>query len=306
MTSAWPDLAFPSFREYVEEQQRNRVGTDGVPAYAHPVDQWILRTLGSLPVRSVLDKAIDAYISSQMGQELATGISIDGKSFPDLFDVLSHCARTLGIPIPHAVAMNSVELFNAFTAGTDEYAFIGITAGLCQHFSHEEASFVIGHECGHIVSRHMEYHTLVSILTGTLAAYLGPLGALLARTAGVPLRAWARRSEVTADRAGLLCCGELKVAERALLRLAAGLADVDQVDIEDYLRKARDIEQYHGLSGWQQLFMTHPLIPKRIEALRLFARSEIYFEVSDNPVPAGMQVLSRAELDRRVNDIVKP
>lgn len=300
------DRQILSFREYIDRQSRGLEGDDGAPRYAHPVDRWILRTLNSLPVKTVLDKAIDAYISVQMGQYLATGISIDDKSFPDLYEVLSHCAETLGTPPPHAVALDVGELFNGFTAGTDEYAFIAVTPGLCQYFTREEACFVIGHECGHIASKHMEYHTLVSLLTNTASHYLGPLGKILSQTAGIPLLAWERRSEITADRAGLLCCSDIRIAERALVRLVAGYADVDRVDIEDYLRKYKDIEEYHGMSGWQQLFVTHPVIPKRIEALRLFARSQLYYDLTGKARSDAGPLLSEEELNRRVNQLVKP
>jgi Zn-dependent protease with chaperone function len=300
------DRRFLTFQEYIDRQARGLFADDGTPLYAHPVDEWILRSLKAIPVKTVLDKALDTVISMELGQYLASGISIDQKSFPDLYEVLSHCAATLGIPTPHALAHNRDASFNAFTAGTDEYSFISITSGLCQYFSRDEASFVIGHECGHIASQHLVYHTLVWVLTNTASRYLGPLGAVLSRTAGIPLLAWARRSEITADRAGLLCCGDLTVAERAFLRLVAGLADIDKVDVEDYLQKFKEIEAYHSISGWKQLFTTHPMIPRRIEALRLFARSELYYSLTDKPRPENVPLLSREELDRRVNQIVKP
>lgn len=301
--TAYPERQLLSFREYIDRQTR---GSDGPPPYAHPVDTWIIRTLSSLPVRTVIEKAIDTFISERMGQYIATGISIDQKSFPDLFEVLTRCSETLDIALPHAITLELGDLFNAFTAGTDEYSFIAISPGLCQYFTLDEAAFVIGHECGHIASRHMEYHTLAWILTDTASQYLGGVGRLLSQTAGIPLLAWSRRSEITADRAGLLCCGSLEVAERAFLRLVAGFADVDRVDVDDYLRKHREFQEYHSLSGWQQLTTTHPLIPKRIEALRLFAQSELYYDTAHKPRPAGSALLSREELDRRVNQIVKP
>lgn len=307
MASTGLDRQFLSFRDYIDRQSRGLLDEDGAPRYAHPVDGWILRTLNSVPVKAVLDKAIDAFISVEMGQYLATGIPIDQKSFPDLFEVLVRCSQTLEIAVPHAITADEpMALFNAFTAGTDDYAFISVTAGLTQYFSPDEAAFVIGHECGHIASSHMEYHTLVDLLTRTASNFLGPVGALLRRTALVPLLAWSRRSEITADRAGLLCCGDLQVAERALLRLLAGHADVGRVDIEDYLRRFKDMEEYHGMSGWQQLYTTHPLIPKRIEALRLFAQSEIYHDLTGRPRPADGSLLGQDELDRRVNQIVRP
>ena len=71
------------------------------------------------------------------------------------------------------------------------------------------------------------------------------------------------------------------------------------------------LTKYHhatidGASAWQQHFSTHPIIPKRIEALRLFARSELYYELSGKTPPPGEELLSRAELDRQTNQIVKP
>ncbi|MBV9279047.1 MAG: M48 family metallopeptidase [Chloroflexi bacterium] len=306
MTVSYLDQRPLGFQEYIDRQTQSRLSApDGTPLYAHPVDEWILRSLNAAPVKAVLDKSLDTFISLQLGQYLSTGIFIDQKSFPDLFEVLSHCSRTLGIPIPHALASSSLVLFNAFTAGTEEYSFIFIADGLCKFFSRDEAAFVIGHECGHIASKHMVYHTLVSVLTDTASRYLGGLGRILSTTAGIPLLAWSRRSEITADRAGLLCCGDLAVAERALLGLVAGLAGVDRVDVDDYLRRYRDMQDFHSISTWQQLFATHPLIPKRIEALRLFARSELYFDLSGKPRPDG-PLLNREDLNRRVNQIVKP
>jgi Zn-dependent protease with chaperone function len=164
---------------------------------------------------------------------------------------------------------------------------------------------VVGHECGHIAAKHMEYHTLAAVLLDTVSDFLGPLGRIIGQTAGLPLRAWARRSEVTSDRAGLLCCGDIRVAERALLHLVTGLADVERVDVDDYLRKYKEVEALHG-HVWQQAFSTHPLIPKRIEALRLFAESELYYSLSGKAPPPGARLLEREELDRRVNAIVKP
>lgn len=307
MVSYEADVRFMALKEYIDWRAwRGLSDAEKAPPYAHPVDGWILGALESAPVKNVLDKALDTIISVRMGQFLAQGIPIDQKSFPELYAVVLDCARTLGIPVPHSLCGSFGGQFNAFTAGTDEYAFVFITDTLLKQFPAEEARFVIGHECGHIAARHMVYHTLVAVLLDLALPILGPLGRLAQRFAFIPLQAWARRSEVTADRAGLLCCGNLQAAERALVRLVAGFADVDKVDIDEYLRHYREMSQYHGASGWQQLFITHPLIPKRIEALRLFARSEIYFDLSGEEPPPGKDLLTQVELDRLTNQIVKP
>jgi Zn-dependent protease with chaperone function len=307
VTISYQGHSYQGFKEYVDRQAGEGLhGGDSSPLYAHPVDGWIIRTLNATPVKSVMNKALDVLVSYQFGYVLASSIFIDDRSFPDIFEILAHCSKVLGIPIPHAVTRHDINLFNAYTAGTDEYAFINVSSALCKHFSYEEASFVVGHECGHIASRHMVYHTLASALTNSALGQLGAIGTVLRLTAGIPLMAWSRRSEVTADRAGLLCCGDIAVAERSLLRLVTGLADADRVDMEDLLRRSKEVQDYHTLSKIQEFTSTHPLIPKRIEALRLFANSEPYYTLSGKPKPEGKTLLSREELNRRVSQIVQP
>lgn len=298
---------FSGFQEYIDRNaSRGPASADSTPLYAHPVDSWILQTLNATPIKAVMSRAMDVFISFQFGHMLTSSIPIDQNSFPDLFEVLAHCARTLNIAIPHAVARQTPDLHNAATAGTDEYHFIFITAGLCQNYSRDEAAFVIGHECGHIAASHMLYHTMVYILTRAASLRMGFIGQILRLTAGIPLMAWSRRSEVTADRAGLLCCGDIAVAERALVRLVAGLADINRVDIEDYLRKSRSMEEFHSMGMTRELFASHPMIARRVEALRMFANSELYYDLTGKPRPADRTLLTRAELDRQVNEIVKP
>lgn len=308
MTIKYLDKSFTGFQEYIDSGPKAGLLVPGsTPLYAHPIDAEILQTLNATPVRAVIEKAMDALVSFQFGHKLTSGVMINQNSFPELFKALSHCAKTLGIPMPHTVIEQGSELFNAFTAGTDEYAFISISPGLCNFYSNRELSFVIGHECGHIAARHMVYHTLVEVLTGTITPHLGAIGTLLSSTAGIPLMAWSRRSEITADRAGLLCCGDLAIAERALLRLVTGIVDAEGVDVNEYLQRSENVRDFHGIAAFLgELGASHPMIPKRIAALRLFADSELYYSVSGKPRPKGKILLSQEELNRQVNRIVQP
>ena len=54
----------------------------------------------------------------------------------------------------------------------------------------------------------------------------------------------------------------------------------------------------------RELFYTHPLIVKRIKALELFARSELYYDLAGLPRPTGA-LLDRAALERETAAIVK-
>lgn len=298
---------FTGFQAYIDRTAtRGPTSDNSTPLYAHPIDSWILHTLNSTPIRAVMSRALDVFISVQFGHMLTSSVPIDQNSFPDLFEILAHCAKTLNIPIPHAVARNADGSVNAGTAGTDEYHFIMITGTLCEYYPGNEAGFVIGHECGHIAASHMLYHTMVRILTEAASLRMGVIGQLLRLTAGIPLMAWSRRSEVTADRAGLLCCGDITVAERALVRLVAGPGNINRVDIEDYLRKSRAMEEFHNMGMVQELLASHPMIARRVEALRMFANSELYYTLAGKPFPQDRVLLTREQLDRQVNEIVKP
>lgn len=298
---------FLGFNEYIKlSKQKGFRNTDDTPLYAHPIDGWIVNALNAMSIKTAIENVIDSIVSFSFERDLAQGVFLDHESFPELFEILSRCSKKLQIPIPHAVASHDPSLFNAHTAGTDNYAFIVISAGICRHYTNEEASFVIGHECGHIAASHMPYHTIVSSLGTGLSGLLGPLGGLIQSGLSVPLSAWSRRSEITADRAGLLCCGDLKTAEYALLKLVVGLVDLDNIDIEDYLNKSKMIQKHHSKTGkLGELFLTHPLIPRRIEALRLFAQSELYYSLTGKPIPSGVKLLSQDELNRRVENIIK-
>src|SRR4051794_14466804 len=80
MVAQYPDFRFPTFAEYVEQQASSGLSAaDGTPLYAHPMDEWILRSLNAAPVKRVLDRSIDTLISVELGPFLSTGIFIDQK-----------------------------------------------------------------------------------------------------------------------------------------------------------------------------------------------------------------------------------
>lgn len=306
MAINYKEQNFLGFQEYIYRTDKAGPGT---PQYAHPVDEWILRTLNAMPIKAVMNKTMDALISLQFGPDIANSVRIDQEAFPDIFEMLYHCANTLVIRTPYAIIkefkQNDKELIT-YSAGTDEYTFISIAPKLVEFFSREEALFLIGCECGHIASGHMLYHTLATLLTNVYLENLGLLKESLQVTAGVPLSAWSRRSEVTADRAGLLCCGDIEIAQTVLLKLAVDPEMVEGIDIDRYLSQAREMLNFHKLGKLRHLFENQPSIPMRIEALRLFADSELYYLLSGKEKPRQKILLTQDELNRQVNEIVKP
>jgi hypothetical protein len=88
---------------------------------------------------------------------------------------------------------------------------------------------------------------------------------------------WSRAAEITCDRAGLICCGDLDTAQRSLATLmTGGVAALRGINIDEYVRQLNQVRS--SPLRLLELFQTHPLIPKRLEALRLFAECDVFFD----------------------------
>ena len=192
--------------------------------------------------------------------------------------------------------MGSNPTINAGTYGTNDDSFILINSALIDHFSDEEILSVIGHECGHIQNNHVLYNTVLHFLTGVVNALAGWFVA----PAITALRAWSQRSaEVTSDRAGLLVVKDLDISVRSLVKLALGSQKLyEQLDIEAFLDQYKEGKTAAG--RFVELTATHPYVPKRIAALRVFAETSLY------RARIGQSGgVSLAECDSKVNDIVR-
>ncbi|MDJ0692533.1 MAG: hypothetical protein QNJ41_29110 [Xenococcaceae cyanobacterium MO_188.B32] len=75
MSIKYKDQIFLGFQEYIDCNERGGVsGVCSTPLYAHPVDEWIIRTLNSTAVTAVINKAIDALGSVCENQSRITQI----------------------------------------------------------------------------------------------------------------------------------------------------------------------------------------------------------------------------------------
>jgi Zn-dependent protease with chaperone function len=158
-----------------------------------------------------------------------------------------------------------------------------------------ELKFVIGHECGHIQNGHMVYLTAMRILAQMASAVLG----WFVQPALIALQGWSRAAEITCDRAGLLCCGDVQVAQRAFLKLVAGSKTLfEQLNVDQFLDQLR--EGREGIGRAAELTKSHPYLTKRIESLRLFAESEVFR--GSVGLPGGKTL---ADVDKAVEDVVK-
>ncbi|MEO0323741.1 MAG: M48 family metallopeptidase [Myxococcota bacterium] len=291
----------PSFHSYVQRRESEVYGgTDESSRYAYGPDLAMLRGFRRLrPLELAVASIVRTYERVLRNQYHGTTVRVGPRQLPGLHAVAKSCAETLGVALPTLYVVNDPRM-NAFTFGTDEEAFIVVHSQLIDHMDEAELKFVIGHEMGHVQNKHVVYGTALQLVRANLAAVLRllpPVDAAL-RTA---LLTWARRAEITCDRAGLLCCGSLDAATHSFLKLACGSTKLyAELDADAYLEQLEDGRK--GLGRLGELGASHPYLPKRVQALRLFAESAYYRRAKGDADAEGPSML---EVDERVTELLR-
>lgn len=295
-----PRIEF-SFPEYVAARKgqaaaRLREGA----AYAYGGDLKVRRAVGKLrPVTLAMEAAVRFWHSAGKNRLLGNAVRVGERQFPRLHALLERCVDTLQIPTPALYVSPEITTLNAHTFGTSEEATVVLGGALVDHLTEGELTSVLGHECGHIENNHTVYMTTLYFLTH--AANLVVRWA--AQPAIVALRGWARRAEITCDRASLLCTRDLAVSTSALLKLALGSKTLfSDINVDEYLRQLDDGQA--GAARVSELFATHPYLPKRIKAMRLFAETTYWKSVVGGPGGADAPGITKEECDARVGELL--
>ena len=202
---------------------------------------------------------------------LGTSVRLSRFMAPDVHRMADECIEKLEMTIPHELYVYSSPQFNAACFKPEGgKLFVMFSSSLLEKFEGAELKFVIGNEFGHHVYNHHEI----------------PVGYLLRgnpRTQprlALDLFAWSRNAEVSADRAGAFCAGDLNGVARSLFKLASGLGDkIIRFDLEAFLRQVDEMQIEDSEPGQgapkEDWFSTHPFSPLRVKALQLFHQSEL-------------------------------
>jgi Zn-dependent protease with chaperone function len=291
-----PDLDFAA---YVAQKKNERVGgeeAEAGPAYAYIWDKKTRATFENVkPVEMAVSAAVRTYKNVYRNQLLGSGVKVSDRQFPRIQRIAQQCADTLHIPTPTIYIVNHPTL-NAATYGTNEESFIMVHSALVDHYTDEELLTVIGHECGHIHNSHVVYLTTLHILTRVMGAFAGWIW----QPAILALMAWSRRAEITCDRAGMLCSKSDLTSARALTKLALGSRKLyEEFNLDAFLEQYE--EGKDGVGKYLEAFASHPYLPKRVLAMRVFAESDLYKKAISGPSGG----LSMKEVDDRVAALLK-
>jgi Zn-dependent protease with chaperone function len=193
-------------------------------------------------VRSASDKVGRPWIESTFN-----GIRLGPRQLPHVWERAVLAARILGLPAMPDVYVAGDQMWNTYTFGSDNSAFIVLGTAILTNFKDDELLFVLAREMGHCAAGHALWKSVTRFLAGDVGPHSvlsgGILGAisptkLIEGALEMPLMAWSRQSEITADRAGLLAVGDEALARRVLLAWSIRSARLlKQINIEEWMKQ---------------------------------------------------------------------
>lgn len=260
-------------------------------AWEHPADRTALSALRRLKGFDQILKLLSGMLRERQHRllYLASGARVGPRQFADLDALLQECVDVLDAPEKPELFVTQSPIANAYTIGMDQ-PFIVLTSGLYDLMTHDEMRFVVGHELGHALSGHAVYRTMMMHLM-RLANSFGfmPIGGWALRAIVAALLEWQRKSELSGDRAGLLCCQDLDTAIRVEMKLAGG-SRLDKLDSQAFLARAREYEKSGDMrDGVLKLLnlelQTHPFSVLRAAALTQWVDTGGYAKVMAGDYP---------------------
>lgn len=252
--------------------------------FIHPADKTALENLESIPgfpllVKKIMSVGLETFF---YGTNMASNIRLSPTQLPKIYNHLPPICEKLGIPVPELyLEMNPAP--NAYTFG-DTRIFITLTSGLIESVTDEELDAVIAHECGHIICRHVLYHTVANIIKNG-ADLLGILGNL-----SIPIQLglfyWYRMSELSSDRCAAVVTSPDIVAS-TMVRLAGGPKNITgDINFEEWAKQADEYESIRESNAWNKTLQTfavmnldHPFSAVRVREVLNWGKTYNYTNV---------------------------
>ncbi len=255
-------------------------------SWEHPADRAALQALRAVPGVDEVIRKVLGLLGGERGVRLlfqGNAIRIGPSQFPKLWQLHTEVTTTFDWADVPELYVSQTPFFNAGAYGIDK-PFIVVHSAAVELLDDDELRVLLAHELGHVLSGHALYRTIAAILA------LISLGALpvLASLAVLPVRLafleWSRKSELSADRAGLLGGQDVAVAQRVDMKMAGGgrgEAFAGQLNVDAFMQQAHE----YAASGegldvvykiLSTLALTHPMHTVRAAELQRWVTAGEY------------------------------
>ncbi len=217
--------------------------------YEHDFDKKALKTLNGTIGLETLIKKFNEYGIERILRIQYTGsnLKITKNNYPKIYNILIEACENIGLKDKPDLYVEWGYSINGFTAGVEK-PIIVLNSGAIDLLTPSELLCVIGHEIGHIKSKHVLYHQMASVLPD-IGEFVGSftlgIGEMVSKTIEIALLNWQRMSEFTADRAGLLACQDINVVLKLMVKMS-GIPQrfFDKINTDEFITQAREFENY--------------------------------------------------------------
>lgn len=180
-------------------------------------------------------------------------LRISDRVTPQLQKTLNLVSKILDIPqlaLECFVYASSDLQANCFLS-TGDTCVLRFSSALIDLLDENEFAFVAGHEIGHYLLHHAKY--------------------VIEENKNLEYYMLQRYQEISADRVGLMACGSLDVAIKAMVKTISGLSNRHlRFDVSSFL------SQLNSSQGGSMVTSTHPSMIIRCRALLWFSLSDTY------------------------------
>jgi Zn-dependent protease with chaperone function len=192
--------------------------------WEHPADRAALQTLRAIPGVDEVIRKILGLLGGERGIRLlfqASAVKVGPTQFPRLWQMhVEMCATFDWQKVPE-LYVTQTPVFNAGAYGIDD-PFIVFHSAALELLDDDELRALLAHELGHVMSGHSLYKTIAMILALVSLSALPLFAGIALFPIKLAFLEWSRKSELTADRAGMLGIQDAVVMQRKFMKMAGG------------------------------------------------------------------------------------
>ncbi len=260
-------------------------------AWEHPADRAALVALRKVPGFDTVVRKLFGTIGDRSLRLafLASAVRVGENQFPKLHASYLEACRVLDVQELPELYVAQTPIVNAGAIGVDR-PFIVVNSGSIALMDDDEIQFILAHELGHVLSGHVLYKTMLRLLMRmTIIAMSVPLGGAALYAITTALLEWDRKSELSADRAGLLAVQDPALAMRVMMKMAGG-GQTSEMNVDEFMAQADEYAAGGNvLDGMVKLLnligRTHPFPVLRLAEIKRWAEDGDYGSLVEGEYP---------------------
>ena len=231
------------------------------------------------------------YVTIARGRLIGSSVMIHETQYPRVFAIVRRACAALEIAMPFIFVREDNNVPAVAMGFGEPYALV-LSSHWIESFEDDELAFIVGRELGHIAAGHTRYLSLLSV-----NGKENPVIALVFGT-------WLRICDYTCDQVGLLVCGSLDAATRAIA-VSSFHHFGRKINVGQFAEQGKEIasDPVLRLGEWigAEPYATNRIAAmRRFEASARFATLEEWFlrDVAEEPPPlprSGMAHVTRGD-----------